>query len=84
MPWLLLLLLLLFFFFNNLSCEQALHLGASREVLRERHAKGDESGEKALAGSLMTREFARKLSINVYKYVLPCVAEIVFLEITTS
>ena len=34
-----------FFFFNNLSCEQALHLGASREVLRERHAKGDESAK---------------------------------------
>lgn len=31
--------------FNNLSCEQALHLGASREVLRERHAKGDESAK---------------------------------------
>lgn len=30
---------------NNLSCEQALHLGASREVLRERHAKGDESAK---------------------------------------
>ena len=30
---------------NNLSCEQPLHLGASREVLRERHAKGDESAK---------------------------------------
>ena len=30
---------------NNLSCDQALHLGASREVLRERHAKGDESAK---------------------------------------
>ena len=36
-----------------LACEQALHLGESREVTREQHAKGDSSAWGVLSCSLV-------------------------------
>ena len=45
---------------NKLACKQALHLGASREILRERHAKGDDS---AKAGKERSRVVSRLASL---------------------
>lgn len=45
---------------DNLSCEQVLHLRASREVLLERHAKGDESVK---AGKERSRVLSRLASL---------------------
>lgn len=42
----------------NLVCEQALHLGESREVMREQQAKGDASARGGPRG-FVAREFAR-------------------------
>lgn len=43
-------------FLSLLACEQAFQLGESREVTRQRHAKGD-----APQASLLARAFSRRL-----------------------
>ena len=51
---------------GNLASEQALHLGESREVTQEQHAKGDASarGGKILRFSLAVSPLVRALSCS--------------------